>query len=82
MVGIPAVGFIFMMSIMLFSERDSVHRARIFRAESDIRVIETAIGLYREKYGHYHKPISGLFADFTAAEAELLRVHPSLERVE
>jgi hypothetical protein len=34
-----------------------------------------------QPYQFDDKPISGLFADLAAAEAELLRIHPSLERV-
>jgi hypothetical protein len=35
-----------------------------------------------QSYQFDDKPISGLFADLTVAEAELPRVHPSLERVD
>jgi hypothetical protein len=34
-----------------------------------------------QPYQFDDKPISGLFADLRTAEAELLRVHPSLEQV-
>jgi hypothetical protein len=34
-----------------------------------------------QPYQFDEKPISGLFAGLTAAEAELLRVHPNLEWV-
>ena len=51
MVGIPALGFVFVMFIVVFQDRDMVYTGRIYRAESDIRAIETVIALYKEKYG-------------------------------
>jgi hypothetical protein len=60
LVGIPALGFAWMMFTVLFEERDSIYTGRIYRAESDIKAIETGIGLYTGKYGHYPRELADL----------------------
>jgi hypothetical protein len=78
LVGMPALGYMFVIFVALFQDRDMVYTSQIYRAKSDITAIETVIELYTKKHGHYPHEMADLVTPENEEPKEDLLLHMPL----